>query len=64
MKRRRWIGRVFVVLAYLVPGAAVMGTSCAADVRDTVIDAGVDFVGDSVGEFLDALFPVSEIVAA
>ena len=63
MKRRRWGVRVLVVLAYLAPGAVLMGSSCAVDVRDAVLDAGVSFIGDTVSQLLDAVFPVEQIVA-
>ena len=63
MKRRRWGVRVLVVLAYLAPGAVLMGSSCAADVRDAVINAGVSFIGDAASQLLDAVFPLEEIVA-
>ncbi|GMU21777.1 MAG: hypothetical protein AMXMBFR13_18660 [Phycisphaerae bacterium] len=62
MRRQRQLIRVGKVVLWLVPGTAVLGTSCAADLRDAVTGAGVDFVGVATGELLQALFPVDQMV--
>lgn len=52
--------RAFLSLG--VPGAAVFGTSCIEDVRNSVIAGSLDFVEDSTITVLDSLIPVGEIL--
>jgi hypothetical protein len=54
--RRNWI-------ALLFPGASLLGSSCAQDIRNSIVAAGLDFVEQSAGTVLDALVPVEEFVA-
>ena len=60
MSRPGKVSRIVVALMWLVPGTVVLGSSCAKDVRDTLIDAVVGFVGDAASELLRALFPVAD----
>ncbi|GMU22465.1 MAG: hypothetical protein AMXMBFR13_25510 [Phycisphaerae bacterium] len=54
------VGRMVM---WLVPGSMVLGTSCGAQLKDSVVGAGVDFVGQSVLTALEILIPVEDIVA-
>jgi len=47
----------------LAPGAAVLGTSCAYDVRKSLVKAGLDFVHGAAGDILAAAFPVVDVLA-
>lgn len=60
MRRPLWAIRFMKALMLLLPGATVLGTSCGVETRDAAIGAGADFVGDSIGAILNALFPVEE----
>jgi hypothetical protein len=59
--------RKFVVrrlAGLVVPGALVLGTSCAHSVRDSVVSAGLGFVESTATTILDSLadafLPASE----
>lgn len=56
---RRWVR---ALLSFGVPGAAVFGTSCIEDVRNSVIAGSLDFVEDSTITVLESLIPVGEIL--
>jgi hypothetical protein len=62
MKRSRWLSRVLRSMLFLVPGTALLGSSCAADLRDSVAAAGMDFVEDATLQFLKSVFPVQDIL--
>lgn len=50
--------RKFVVLrlaGLVVPGAFVLGTSCAESVRESVVSAGLGFVESTATTILDSL---------
>ena len=46
----------------LAPGAAVLGTSYAYDVRKSLVKAGLDFVHTAAGDVLTAAFPLDQIL--
>ncbi len=53
----KWISRA---LLWIIPGSAVLGTSCAGDIRKNLVAAGLGFVKDGAGSVLDTAFPVSD----
>ena len=53
----KWISRA---LLWIIPGSAVLGTSCAGDIRKNLVAAGLGFVKDGAGSVLDAAFPVAD----
>lgn len=54
----------FNKLARLVlPGALILGTSCAYNVRKSLVSAGLDFVKGTAGDVLDEFFPVQDLFA-
>ena len=57
--RRRMI-RGIMVLG--IPGAMTLGTSCAEAIRDSVVSAGLSFVEDTAGAFLEAVVPVDAVI--
>ena len=64
MTKSPWIIRLVQRMMWLVPGAAIVGTSCGlTDIRDAAVAAGLDFVEDSASEVLNAVFPVGEILS-
>ncbi len=56
MSRQFWAWRFIRILALLAPGAALMstGTSCGDQIRQTMIDAGLTFVGQATGLLLES----------
>ncbi|MBI4716674.1 MAG: hypothetical protein HY763_02635 [Planctomycetes bacterium] len=46
----------------VVPGAIALGTSCAQDIRHSIVAAGLDFVEGTAGTILGEAFPVDELV--
>lgn len=63
MTRNRWLIRLLRAMMWAVPGAAVAGSSCASDIKDAAVAAGLDFVEDSIGEVLSTLVPVADVLA-
>ncbi len=59
MRKRPWTVRIIRGARWLVPGAALMGSSCAADLRDVILAAGVDFVGDWIAAILSGYLPAA-----
>lgn len=49
-------------LAMAVPGALALGTSCANEIRDAAVSAGLDFAEDTFGLILETLIPVEEFI--
>ena len=62
MTKSKWIRWISMMLLWVAPGATLMGTSCGAELRSSVIGAGADCAGDSFGAILGALFPVEDWV--
>jgi len=60
MIKKTWIIRLARLTLLLVPGAAVLGTNCAYDVRKSLVKAGLDFVHGAAGDILAAAFPLDE----
>lgn len=60
MAGRQRIRQWAKVLMWLVPGAWVLGSSCASDIQDSLRAAGMDFVEESAGQVLGELLPVDE----
>lgn len=63
MNRSRRVSRLAVALMWLVPGTGLLGTSCAKELRDGLVDAGVAFVGDTATDVLEALFPLGDCLS-
>lgn len=55
---RRWMRWGLIAL----PGSTLLGTSCAEDIRLSLVSAGLDFIEGSAGTILEALFPVEDFV--
>ena len=64
MSKRAWVTRLERLTMLLAPGAAVFGTSCAYDVRKSLVKAGLDFVHSTAGDILAAAFPVADVLAS
>ena len=62
MNKRTWITRMVRLTLLLAPGAAVFGTSCAYDVRKSIVKAGLDFVHSAAADVLTAAFPLDQIL--
>ena len=60
MTRPRTVSRITAALIWLVPGTAVLNTSCATEFRDSLVDAGAGFLADTAADVLEALFPVAD----
>jgi hypothetical protein len=59
--------RKFVVrrlAGLLIPGALVLGTSCAQSVRESVVSAGLGFVESTAAAILEGLFPADAFLPA
>lgn len=46
------------MVMWAVPGSAILPSSCASDIRDSLVAAGLDFVEDSARAVLDAMIPL------
>jgi len=57
-----WVTRLARLTMLLAPGAAVLGTSYAYDVRKSLVKAGLDFVHTAAGDVLTAAFPLDQIL--
>ena len=60
--KQNWVVRIGRGLGLVASGGMVLGTSCARDIRESLVSAGLDFVEGSAGIVLEALFPVDERV--
>lgn len=52
--------RKFVVrrlAGLLIPGAFVLGTSCAESIRESAVNGSLGFVEDTAAAILEGLFP-------
>ncbi len=59
--------RKFVVrrlAGLVVPGAFVLGTSCAESIRESLVDGSLGYVEDTASSILEQLFPADAIVPA
>lgn len=59
MAKRDWKIRIGSLIVFAVPGT-LLGTSCASDIRRSVVAAGLDFVEGSAGLVLETLFPIED----
>ncbi len=62
MALNHWRARVLKIVVLVAPGVMVLGTSCASDVRRSLVAAGLDFVKSNAGDVLTTLFPVSDLL--
>lgn len=60
--KQNWVLRFGRGLVLVATGGMVLGTSCARDIRESVVAAGLDFVEGSAGIILESLFPVDEVI--
>lgn len=58
---KRSLGRWMSWLMMLAPGAAVLGSSCVSDIRESLISGGLDYVSDSFYAFLQTISPIEEL---
>jgi hypothetical protein len=64
MKRQQWIKRMNRVLFTVMTGACLFGSSCAMDVRDSIVSGALDAVTGESETFVAALIPVEQLLAA
>jgi len=64
MLTRRWRTWLVRTVLWLAIGSIVAGASCGAEIRDTLKDAGLSFLGDSTEQILDALIPISSLISS
>lgn len=62
MRRNGFVNRLVRVAVCAIPGAAIFGTSCAADIRKSIVAAGLDFVEGTAGTILSTVIPVEDFV--
>ncbi len=60
--KQNWVLRFGRGVVLVATGGMVLGTSCARDIRESVVAAGLDFVEGSAGIILESLFPVDEVI--
>lgn len=60
--KKNWMVRFGRGVILMATGSMVLGTTCARDVRESLVAAGLDFVEGSAGIVLESLFPVEELV--
>lgn len=60
MKTRSLVVNLKRALIFVTSGAVVLSTTCASDVRKSVVSAGLDFVESSAGIVLENLFPIQD----
>lgn len=48
--------------AWILPGGLVLGTSCAENVRESLVGGGLGFVEDTAASILEQLFPADSFV--
>ena len=63
MRRWRWSSGLLKMVLWVVPGTALLGSSCASDIRDAVRGAGLDFVEGAAGQVLETFIPVDNLLA-
>ena len=62
MDGMRWMSRKIAIALWVATGSVLLGSSCTSDIRDTLVAAGYDFVGDSATTALETLIPVESIL--
>ena len=62
MKGFHSVMRTATFVMWLATGTVMLGSSCAADVRDSLVSAGLDFVEDSASAVLERMVPVEEMM--
>lgn len=50
------------LMAWALPGALVLGTTCASEIRDAAVSAGLDFAEGTFSLVLETLLPVEDII--
>ena len=60
--KQNWVVRFGRGLVLVASGGMVLGTSCARDIRESLVAAGLDFVEGSAGIVLESMFPVEEVI--
>ena len=49
---------------WLFPGTGLLSTSCTKEFRDSLIDAGAEFVQETASDVLSVLFPIGDWISA
>jgi hypothetical protein len=49
--------------ALAIPGAMVLGTTCASEIRDSVVAASLDYVESTATLVLETFIPVEDFVS-
>jgi len=62
MKEFHSMMRKATFMMWTASGTVMLGSSCAADIRDSIMSAGLDFVADSAKTVLDTLVPVEDML--
>jgi|CXWL01.1.fsa_nt_gi hypothetical protein len=60
--KQNWVVRFGRGLVLVASGGMVLGTSCARDIRESLVSAGLDFVEGSAGIVLESLFPIEDAI--
>jgi hypothetical protein len=60
--RQKWVTRMIRLTLLATSGATVLGTSCAYDVRKSIVKAGLDFVNGAADGVLSNVFPLDQIL--
>lgn len=63
MTKAKWTARISKALIVIASGTTLLGTSCGVELRNAVIGAGADFVGNSLIIILENIFPVEDLLA-
>lgn len=58
---RRLMQKATIVL-WIASGSVLLGSSCASDIRDTLVSAGLDFIDASAITVLETFVPVEDIL--
>lgn len=62
MTRPSWLLRVTTSAITVLAGTTLFGSSCAADIRDGIRSAGLDFVEGTAGSILDRFIPIDDFL--
>ena len=62
MANARWMTRVVRMFMWLGCGAVVLGSSCASDVMNALVAAGLDFVEGSAETVLETVLPLETML--
>lgn len=62
MFRSQQLAKIFRFIICLSPGGLLYGSSCASDIEDALVAAGLDFIEATAEDVLRTFIPISEIL--